>query len=253
MNIVTAVDSDPRFNTDASDSSRGISGHSMGGYGAIRIALRNPGVFGSVSVFAGPLSFWGTRTSPPHTDTTYTGIEELLPAILHEAHYDSVLAINPAGDATAYQQLMYPSASRRLSSMMFAMAAAFSPTGLAGPGATTIMAYGVNLPIGLDGQIDPATWNFWMANDPVAMLMGGAAANLVGVKVYLDAGAQDDLGLNGAHAVFAGALAQAGMPADVNITHTAIADAGGGTVPASHTTQTFERIKLLLKWHSEQF
>jgi len=226
----------------------------MGGYGAMRIALRNPGVFGYVSAMSAPLSFWGTKTSPPHTDTTYTGVEELIPAFLHETHYDSVLAINPAGDATAYQQLMYPSVARRLSSMMFAMAAAFSPTGLAGPGATTIMAYGVNLPIGLDGQLDMATWNFWMANDPVAMFAGGCAANLAGVKVYLDAGNQDDLGLYGAHQVFAGAMAAAGMTPNNDSFYNGFPNATGtGEIKADHTTQTYERIKKLLIWHSYQF
>jgi len=66
-------------------------------------------------------------------------------------------------------------------------------------------------------------------------------------------GGADDLGLYGAHGVFAGALQQAGMPPEVNITFTPFSDDAGGTVPADHTKQTYERLKVLLKWHNQKF
>lgn len=39
---------DKNFRTIANSTSRGIAGHSMGGYGALKIAMKNPDVFGSV-------------------------------------------------------------------------------------------------------------------------------------------------------------------------------------------------------------
>lgn len=248
MSIITAVDA--AYNTDPTPAKRAIGGHSMGGYGAVRIALRHPNMFGSVAAMSAPLAFWGTMPG----SNQYKGIEELLPTILKETGYDSVLTRTAgAGDAAEYQSRMFPSTTRRVTSMMFAMAAAFSPTNPLAPTATTIAAYGVDLPIGINGQMDMTTWSRFMANDPVAMFAGGAAANLAGVKVYLDCGGQDDLGLYGAHAVFAGALLQASMPPSVNTTFGATDDGVGGTVPADHTKHTYERVKALLKWQSVQF
>jgi S-formylglutathione hydrolase FrmB len=39
---------DTKFRTVARSSSRGIAGHSMGGYGAIKLAMKHPDVFGAV-------------------------------------------------------------------------------------------------------------------------------------------------------------------------------------------------------------
>jgi len=247
LNIIAQVDG--AFHTDPTAAKRAIAGHSMGGYGAMRIALKHPGMFSSVDAIAAPLSFWGTMPS----STQYKGLEELLPAALHETGYDTILAANPAGDAAAFQSHMYPSASRRITSMLFAAAAAFSPTNPAAPGPTTIATYGVDLPVGITGLLDSPTWTRWMANDPVAMFASGAAANLAGVKVYLDAGSRDDLGFYGAHDVFAGAMARASMTPSVKTTFVDATDDYGTTVRSDHTAQTYERLKALLKWQSAQF
>jgi S-formylglutathione hydrolase FrmB len=39
---------DKHYRTIAKAESRGLSGHSMGGYGALRIGQKNPGVFSSI-------------------------------------------------------------------------------------------------------------------------------------------------------------------------------------------------------------
>jgi len=44
--LVAAIDR--RYRTRASRSARGLAGHSMGGYGAIRLAMKRPDVFSSV-------------------------------------------------------------------------------------------------------------------------------------------------------------------------------------------------------------
>jgi len=43
---------DSHFRTIAAPASRGLGGHSMGGYGTFRIALKNPGVFSSIYAMA---------------------------------------------------------------------------------------------------------------------------------------------------------------------------------------------------------
>jgi len=246
---------------------RGVAGHSMGGYGSFSYAMNHPGTFKTIAAMSAPLSFWGTRTSPPHDVMTYKGIEEVLPTVLRETGYDSILAqTGGAGSAAAYHQMFYPSPARRVTSMMFSMAAALSPT--TAPGATTIdsvvvgfdgsgnpikSAMYVDLPLGVDGQIDMPTWNRWMAKDVIARFAGGQAAALAGVKIYLDCGNADDLGLYGAHGVLAKVLVEAGMPPSVHTVYPGISDGAGGTTLADHTKQIFERVKSVLIWESAQF
>ncbi|MDP8237591.1 MAG: alpha/beta hydrolase-fold protein [Candidatus Hatepunaea meridiana] len=253
--ILTIVsDVDLNYNTIEDPASRGIGGHSMGGYGALSVPLDSTGVFGSISVIAAPIAFWGTKTMPPHNDETYKGIEALLPSILAETNYDSVLEANPGvGDTAAFRAMFYPAPDRRLTSMAFAMAAAFSPTNPAAPVPTSIAAVGVDLPINIDGTLYMPVWNRWMARDIVSRFSGGQLTSLVGVKVYLDAGLDDDLGLYGAHQVFAGALAAASMSPDVSLYYDGIPNSESADIPADHTTHTFERVKKQLIWHSGQF
>ena len=71
---------DARFRTIADPARRGIGGLSMGGYGAITLALKYPDVFGAAASHSGVLSpmYVGARpfTSPPKYATT---VEELRP------------------------------------------------------------------------------------------------------------------------------------------------------------------------------
>lgn len=242
LDVIHAVEADYAIDT----TRRAIGGHSMGGYGAFSITMNHPGMFKSVSAIAAPLTFWGTMPD----DDQYKGIEELLPTVLAETGYDTT----GGGDLAAYQAAMYPAADRTVTSMMFAMAAAFSPTDPANPGMTSIADYGVDLPIGLNGMLDMNVWTRWMGNDVLSRFMTGQAANLVGVNIYLDAGNDEPthgLGLNGAHQVFAGALMAGGFAAEV-VFFDGVDDIFGG-IPAGHVEQTYERIKLLLKWHSGNF
>jgi len=273
---IVAVIHEVEANYAIDTTRRAIGGHSMGGYGALSIALNHPGMFAAVSVMSAPISFWGTMTSPPHDDSTYKGIWEVLPAALQETGYDTVLAATlGAGDTTAYKQMMYPSPDRRVTSMMFAMAAAFSPTefdpntgfpiyvpttidsiivGVDGDGVPIKSPMWVDLPLGIDASVETAVWNRWMAKDCLARFAGGQAASLAGVKLYLDAGLQDDLGLYGAHQTFSGAyqLAFSGAVPDNESYFDKLEDVFGD-IPAGHVEQTWERVLKLLVWHSGQF
>jgi len=270
LDVVALVDA--AYNTTVDPASRAIGGHSMGGYGAMNIVLSTPGMFSSVAVMAAPLAFNGTLAINP-TDSSYIGILTLLPMVLQETGYDTILTqTNGAGNATAWRNMMYPSPERRVTAMMFAMAAAFSPFDMGNPYMTTLLdsmvagvdgdgniirqAIGINLPLAVDGSIDGPTWDRWMMQDPLVRLItpGGEGANLAGKNIYLDVGNDEPthgLGLNGAHAVFAGALLGAGFTPTVTA-FDGIDDIFG-TIPAGHIEQTYERIKKLLIWQSGQF
>jgi len=240
---------------------RGIGGHSMGGFGAISIALNNAGTFSSISVDASPLAFQGEVIPPslpawpPQDNTTYDGNIELLPKVLEETGYDTVLAnTGGVGDATAFRNMMYPSPDRIITSFMFAASAAWSPTIPDSLQAGTIVSMGVDLPIGPDGQLVTNTWMRWLAFDPLSRL-STQGASLANVALFLDAGDADDLGFHGAQQVFAGALQAAAIPglelvADI---YSGVEDADGNLIPADHTTHTWEQLKRMLKFHNDHF
>ncbi|MCF7811074.1 esterase family protein [bacterium] len=278
LDVMAEVEADYAVDTNR----RAIAGHSMGGYGALSIAMNNPGMFAAISVIAAPISFWGTRTAPPHTDMTYKGVEELLPSVLTETGY------NPSTDnVMLYKMKMYPSPDRIITSMMFAMAYAFSPTqwDLSDPMnpipqyvATTIdsiivgvdttttpvtyfkQAMWVDLPIGFDGFLDMGVWSRWLAHDCLNRLTNpdpnvNQMANIAGIPLYLDVGADEPthgLGLNGAHQVFFGAMQAVGLQNQVTMRVFEAEDDVFGCIPAGHTEHTFERVKKLLMWNSEQ-
>lgn len=246
---------------------KGIGGHSMGGYGAVSIALNHGDIFGSVAALAAPLSFWGRKTFDP-ADTIYSGIEIVIDSVLAETGYDSVLIeTGGVGDIVRYKELMVPlppargipplDIPPRVTPMMFGMAAAFSPTDPTNPLVTSLI-YGIDLPIGIDGKIDMPTWERWMKYDPVSRLSGIHDAedqhtNLETVKIWLDAGADDDLGLNGAHQVFSIELQKVGIVPDYDVIYDPIPNVEGEPIPADHTAYTYERIKEMLIWFSEKF
>jgi len=93
-----------RFTTS---SQRGITGHSMGGHGAITLALRNPGLYRSVSAFApilNPVAVpWGVKAFHAYLgddeaawrafDATHliTTAQERLPILIDQGDHDPFL------------------------------------------------------------------------------------------------------------------------------------------------------------------
>jgi S-formylglutathione hydrolase FrmB len=68
--LVAAIDG--RYRTLARPASRGIAGHSMGGYGAIKLAMKFPHRFGAVYAHSPACLAWGGDLTPesPAWDTT---------------------------------------------------------------------------------------------------------------------------------------------------------------------------------------
>ena len=75
------------YRVDASRSKRGISGVSMGGYGALKIAFKNPQLFGSVSAHSPVLVSNLTDADCAWTATRYVR-RPVRPDLRHQAGHD---------------------------------------------------------------------------------------------------------------------------------------------------------------------
>jgi len=74
---------DQRYRTLATAASRGIAGHSMGGYGAIKLAMKHPDVFGAVYSLSACCLGWGGDLTPDNDawsiTLSLTDFRQLLP------------------------------------------------------------------------------------------------------------------------------------------------------------------------------
>ncbi|MBC8427815.1 alpha/beta fold hydrolase, partial [bacterium] len=153
--LVSYIDSN--YRTIPSRNSRAIMGHSMGGYGAMKLAMKHPDVFGAAAAHSGLLYLDALRP--------------MMPAIVAE---------NPDG-------MMGPDPGKQFTSMVYVLSAAFSPN-LANP------PFFVDLPFEYpSGVIIDEVWGKYMANDPFTML-STYGANLASTRgIFLDVGEQDEL------------------------------------------------------------
>lgn len=222
------------FNVDTLASGRAISGHSMGGYGAMKLALKHPDLYSAVSSMSAPLVF--------------DSLTALFPAVYAENGF------TPYDTAAFYA--ISPDSTRRVTSMMFAMGAAFSPHDTLDADTTYFhrladvsFRFGVDLPFNVTGQfVDTSTvWQKWLANDPMTLLAGAYSASLDGKAVYLDCAVQDDLGLIRHAAAFSQALTNQG------IAHTYIPYQGYTGDTAGHVNFVADRLRVIFKFHSDAF
>ncbi len=141
--VVAQVES--RYRTLARPEARGVAGESMGGFGALHLAMRHPDLFGAVFALSpGLFDSLGFEThwmlSPPYAQAWWMTVDRM--------------RAWPAGDAPA--RLAELSASLQASerfgyrrNFMLAYGAAFAPAPEAGP---PWVAY----PIGRTGRVDAA-------------------------------------------------------------------------------------------------
>ena len=239
--VVPLVDS--IFHTDPIRESRGIAGHSMGGYGALKLAMLRNDLFGSAASMSGPIAFWGGYP----VDTTYLGMLELLPYVFAENSFTP-------GDTAAFYSIA-PGVGKRLTNMMFAMASAFSPHHPSEPDSTYAHLFAtegtgfvgkVDLPFGVDGEVAMPIWGLWMAQDVTALYNAGYGAVFANTDLYVDCGQEDDLGLYGMALVFQSLAAE-------NIDQFEIYSGFDSFYPPDHTTFVGERLKGVLKFHNSSF
>jgi S-formylglutathione hydrolase len=132
---------DKKYRTKAQPSSRGIAGHSMGGYGALRLAMKHPDVFAAVYGLSAACMGWGgdLTTENPIWDKTLS--------------FKKLPALNPR-DADTY-----------LAEAFLALAAAWSPS----PDAPPLFVDFPVVGLGPDRKRREDVCARWSANMPVAM------------------------------------------------------------------------------------
>ena len=136
-----------KYHTYSGREKWSIMGHSMGGFGAMKIALKYPEKFIGVSALSGPLNI--------------SYFDELLPLLLSEN-----------GTAPPYE-FTY---SGNLSKLMFSMAGAFSPN----PGATPPIFF----PVNSAGTIDYSVTGQWEVNNPITFIKDWKGNPAMAIHTY---------------------------------------------------------------------
>ena len=149
---------DASFRTLAMKEFRGLSGHSMGGYGAFRLGLYHSDIFSSLAAHSGPI----------HLESLNNPF--LINAILIEAFFG---ALEPSNGSFTL--------------MMFGLSGAFSPN-LDNP------PWYVDLPMDNSGNVNLDVFEAWQAHDPY-LLVDDHFETLSTQNIYFDCGNQDELQL----------------------------------------------------------
>ena len=242
--VVHEVDS--IFYTIPDRHHRGISGHSMGGYGAVKLAMLRNDLYGSASSMSGPLAFWGGM---PY-DSSFTGLFELINYVFAENG-------GVPGDTITFTSIA-PGPGKRLTNMMFALASAFTPHDPTNADyscahfyRTTMSSGYVDLPFDWSGNPMMSVWESWMANDVAAIAATGAAGVFTpdSTPLYLDAGDHDDLGLQYQTMTFDSLLTRMGVPPHTCTIYPSLIS----IYPADHTMLIATRLIDVLKFHNEVF
>ena len=179
---------DERLRTKPSRDHRGVNGKSSGGYGALRLAMRHPDVFGALASHAGDAYF------------AYCYLPDF-PKFL--------IGIEKAGGVEAFMRSFDALPKKTKEAMdvlsILAMAACYSPDPAA--------PLGIGLPVRIpSGEIRGDVWARWEQNDPVHMAREHAQALRSMKKIYLDAGLRDEFNLHVGARIFCSRLAELKIP-----------------------------------------
>ncbi|MBD3220724.1 hypothetical protein GF314_05740 [bacterium] len=172
--VITEIES--RYHTAPGAAGRVILGHSMGGFGAMHIALRHPDVFAGVASHSGYLSFAG----------------------LAELHVPRIIAEH--GGSGPWQWT--PDAGM-ISALWFLMAGAFSPDPNASP-------LPVDFPLSPAGTVRPFVFARWFDHDPVTLAQ--ALSPQDAPAIYFDCGTSDEFDFHPLNEAFAVALDDREIP-----------------------------------------
>lgn len=150
-----------------------IMGHSMGGYGAMKTALKHAADYIGVASLSGPLH------------TTY--FDELLPLLLAEHSSNPPYTFDYSGNVT---QLAY------------SMAGAFSPDLAADPP--------IQFPVATDGTMKMDVMAKWEANNPINMIRSWKGSPAMAVFTYC--GGKDEFKLLAPNQMFSDSLDKYHLP-----------------------------------------
>lgn len=215
LELITYIDN--KYPTSDSRDHRAVMGHSSGGYGAIRLGMVHPEIFGLVAAHAPDLNFEMVyRHDIPKFMRFYdkagaAGFRDLL------ADPGGALAKGVSFHALA----------------MAAMASCYSPNQQS--------PYGFDLPFDtFTGELRPEVWDRWLANDPINLVSEYTTALQSLRLLYFDCGLYDEENLLYGARIFSKRLEAKKIP------HTFEVFEGG------HRNTAF-RYDISLKLISEQF
>jgi len=146
---------DANYRTVPSNNSRFIFGRSAGGYGAARIALRHPDVFGGLGLQVGLVLL--------------EPVQYMLPMLLAEYPAGPPYSFNPTAGEVSF--------------MLFSWSAAFTPN-LANP------PWNVDLVLDQDGNLDPEVWDRFAAQS-TSRWAAEFAASGADLDIFMDYGDSD--------------------------------------------------------------
>jgi len=239
---------DENYNTIADAQHRMLTGLSMGGYGAMRLAIKHPDLFGSAASHSGPLDF------PTFLSQT--------PSLIQILQMENPNGFDPA--AVAADPEGHP-----FSTFALAMAAMFSPKvdtitkfdltknefPLAPVTPDSVVWAGVRMPFDAQWNILPEVWDsLWVKyNSPTQLLDTYAQAILDnGTEFFFDCGAADDLFLQNGIDPFKSKMDELGIPYDQ--TNSGVYTQDGGYNPdelrAGHVTYFYLRLKRSFLFHA---
>ncbi len=184
---------DSKFRTIPSSGSRAVCGKSSGGYGAVMLAMKNPGVFGLMCSTAGDMYFeycYQPSFGKFITDLEFYGKGDraIVNFIKKEVNYNQ------------------PKPKRFFNLINdIAMASCYSPN----PGGMKTKGYNFDMPFDLStGELDKKIFDKWLKHDPVRLVQK-YISNLKKLKlIYLDAGIYDEYSLNNGARIFCSKLKQ---------------------------------------------
>jgi len=276
--------------TAGGKAARAISGHGMGGYGAIRYAMEHPTMFGAASSLSGPLSF----------DATWDG-EPWLSRFADQIFSENGVSV---GDSAGYAAMAPDSPAKLFTDRIFAMSAAFSPRqldpfdridtctycpfifGCSNPallkkcypcsvyaaiavGKTSFtfpanpngrrgtcsnpqepLENAVDLPFTWTKARYDSIWNQWSQNDAKTYLAANTGV-FSDMNVYLDCGVDDEFGYLYQNRDFVDELSAAGYQEGTDYFYEEYYGSPG--IPAGHDDLIVERLRKILKFHSDRF
>ena len=145
---------DGSYNTIDHSSYRAIMGHSMGGYGAVKLSIKFPELFQVTASHSGPIAIENV-------------IPDLLPVLLAET---GILGYQPWNGT--------------VSLLMYSVSAAFSPD-------VDDWPYYVDLPVDYYGNVIDEVWDLWLGHDALTLAQENLA-NIQSIHFYMDCGDEDD-------------------------------------------------------------
>jgi S-formylglutathione hydrolase FrmB len=181
---------DERYPTLADRESRGLSGKSSGGYGAMVVPMMRPDVFSALASHAGDALFECCYL-PSHPEVARVLRDKF------DGSYEVFFERLAAADHMDWDEFASPLEA-------YGYAAAYSPDP-SNPG-KALLPFEIST-----GRLHGDVWAQWLDKDPVRMARAHADALRSMRRIYLDAGRSDEYYLDLGAQAFAGELAALGV------------------------------------------